>query len=62
MQPTQRDMTISLRERGVREKCDPSHPGTRTGRRDGVGPAGGLLGGKDPAGHYIDRQSGTVGA
>jgi hypothetical protein len=52
MQPTQSDMTIFLRERGVQEKCDPSHPGTRTGRRSGAGSAGGSLGGKDPTGRF----------
>ena len=27
-------------------------PGAQTGRRGGAGPAGGLLGGKDPAGRF----------
>src|SRR5262245_53598102 len=34
-------------------------PGAQTGRRGGAGPAGGLLGGKDPAGRFLIRDGRT---
>jgi hypothetical protein len=46
-------MTTSPFVRGLRyQGCDNAF-GAQTGRRGGAGPAGGLLGGKDPTGRLV---------
>src|SRR5688572_18747148 len=38
---------------GLRYNADGNAAGAQTERRGGAGPAGGLLGGKDPAGRFV---------
>src|SRR5262245_46096128 len=49
-----RFMAISpTRRHGLRSDEEVTAPGAQAGRRGGAGPAGGLLGGKDPAGRFV---------